>query len=191
MVGTHLGDAVQAAGAPSASPPPANQRAPVYEGAPGAESDLRGKWVRKGHPALVESTSPRGGEQASDYSAACLETGAVAYRELTGTSASATSAAFLGQVRANQAGPLIVIGDHGPAHGGDAVRAYLAMPGNALRVVRLPAYSPDCNPDEAIWGWAREEVTANACLGTKAKVQEKMAHFLDGLQGRTTEVRSR
>ncbi len=31
----------------------------------------------------------------------------------------------------------------------------LTMP---LRVLRLPAYSPDFNPDEAIWAWAREEV---------------------------------
>ena len=42
---------------------------------------------------------------------------------------------------------------------------------------RLPAYSPDFNPDEASWAWAREEVTANTCLGTKAMVQEKMADF--------------
>ena len=156
-----------------------------------ADGDVRGKWVRKGHPALVESTSPRRGEQVRYYSAVCLETGEVAYRELADTSSSATSAAFLGQLRANQAGPLIVIWDNGPAHGGDAVRAYLATPDNALRTVRLPAYSPDFNADEAIWGWARDEVTANACLGTGAKVQEKMTHFLDGLKGRTTEVQSR
>jgi len=156
-----------------------------------AEGDLRGKWVLKGHPALVESTSPRRGEKVSYYSAVCLETGEVEYLELIGTSSSATSAAFLGQLRANHTGPLIVIWDNGPAHGGDAVRAYLATPDNALRTVRLPAYSPDFNADEAIWGWARDEVTANACLGTRAKVQEKMAHFLDGLKGRTPEVQAR
>jgi len=110
---------------------------------------------------------------------------------LTGTSSSATSAAFLQQLRANHPEPLIVIWDNGPAHGGDAVREYLATPDNALRLVRLPAYSPDFNADEAIWGWAREEVTANTGLGTKAKVQEKMAHFLDGLKDRTGEVQSR
>ena len=52
------------------------------------------------------------------------------------------------------------------------MRDYLATPDLGLRLVRLPAYSPDFNPDEAIWGWAREEVTANTCFGTKAKVQE-------------------
>ena len=156
-----------------------------------ADGDLRGKWVLKGHPALVDSTCPRWGEKASYYSAVCLETGETGYMELTGTSSSATSAAFLRQLRAEHAEPLIVIWDNGPAHGGEAVRDYLATPGLALRVLRLPAYSPDFNADEAIWAWAREEVTANTCLGTKAKVQEQMTQFLDELTTRTAEVQSR
>jgi transposase len=156
-----------------------------------ADGDLRGKWVLTGKPALVDSTCPRWGEKASYYSAVCLETGEVESMELDGTSTSATSAAFLTQLRERHVGPLVVIWDNGPAHGGEAVREYLATPELGLRLVRLPAYSPDFNPDEAIWAWAREEVTANTCLGTKAKVQEKMARFLDGLADRTAEVQSR
>jgi transposase len=156
-----------------------------------ADADLHGKWVLKGKPALVDSTCPRWGEKASYYSAVCLETGAVEHMALTGTSSSATSAAFLQQLRANHPEPLVVIWDNGPAHGGDAVREYLATPGLALRLVRLPAYSPDFNPDEAIWAWAREEVTANTCLGTKARVQEALARFFAGLTDRIVEVQSR
>ncbi len=156
-----------------------------------ADADLHGKWVLKGRPALVDSTCPRWGEKASYYSAICLETGAVEHMELTGTSSSATSAAFLRQLRADHPGPLVVIWDNGPAHCGDAVRDYLATPDLALHLVRLPAYSPDFNPDEAIWAWAREEVTANICLGTKAAVQEQMARFFAGLASRTSEVQSR
>ncbi len=156
-----------------------------------ADGDLRGKWVLKGRPALADSTCPRWGEKASYYSAVCLETGEVEHMELRGTSTSATSAVFLAQLRERHPGPLVVIWDNGPAHGGDAVRDYLATPDLALRAIRLPAYSPDCNPDEAIWAWAREEVTANTCLGTKARVQERMAAFFAGLSGRTAEVRSR
>ena len=33
-----------------------------------ADAELRGKWVLKGEPALVDSTSPRYGEKASYYS---------------------------------------------------------------------------------------------------------------------------
>ena len=156
-----------------------------------ADGDLHGKWVLKGRPALVDSTCPRWGEKASYYSAVCLETGETAHMELPGTSSSVTSAAFLTQLRERHPGPLVVIWDNGPAHGGDAVRDYLATPDLALRAIRLPAYSPDFNPAEAIWAWAREEVTANTCLGTKAKVHEKMSDFFDGLKDRTAEVRSR
>ncbi len=156
-----------------------------------ADADLHGKWVRKGRPALVDSTCPRWGEQASYYSAVCLETGETAHMELTGTSSSATSAAFLKQLRANHPEPLVVIWDNGPAHGGEAVRDYLSTPDLALRLLRLPAYSPDFNPDEAIWAWARAEVTANTCLGTKARVQEQLQRFFAGLPTRIPEVRSR
>ena len=38
-----------------------------------ADAELRDKWVLRGKPALVESTSPRYGQKASYYSAVCLE----------------------------------------------------------------------------------------------------------------------
>ena len=156
-----------------------------------ADADLRGKWVLHGQPALVDSTSPRWGEKASYYSAVCLETGEVEAMELDGNSNAATSAAFRRQLRANQPGPLIVIWDNGPAHGGDALRAYLATPDLHLRLVRLPGYSPDFNADEAIWGWVREEVTANTCFGTSVKVREAVGQFFRTLADRAEEVKRR
>ena len=47
-----------------------------------ADAELRGKWVLKVEPALVDSSSPRYGEKASNYSAVCLETGEVEWMEL-------------------------------------------------------------------------------------------------------------
>ena len=67
-----------------------------------ADAALHLMWVPKGQPALVDSTSPRWGEKASDYSAVCLETGAVEVMGLEGTSCAATSVAFLKQLRAKQ-----------------------------------------------------------------------------------------
>jgi transposase len=156
-----------------------------------ADGDLRRKWVLKGQPALVDSTSPRWGEKVSYYSAVCLETGEVEVMELAGNSNAETSAAFLDQLRVAQSGPLIVIWDNSPAHGGVALRSFLSTPKLDLRLVRLPAYSPDFNADEAIWDWAREEVTANNCLGTRARVQEKLGTFFQGLVERTEEVKYR
>ena len=70
-----------------------------------ADADLRGKWVLKGEPALVDSTSPRRGEKASYYSAVCLETGEVEWMELDGNSNAATSTAFLRQLRERHTEP--------------------------------------------------------------------------------------
>ena len=69
-----------------------------------ADADLRGKWVLRGEPALVDSTSPRRGEKVSYYSAVCLETGAVEVMELAGNSNATTSAAFLGRLPGVAAG---------------------------------------------------------------------------------------
>ena len=52
------------------------------------------------------------------------------------------------------------------------------MPDLRLRLVNLPSYGPDFNVDEAIWGWVRQEVIANLCLGTRAAVQEKVVDYL-------------
>ena len=156
-----------------------------------ADADLRGKWVLQGEPALVDSTSPRRGEKASYYSAVCLETGEVEVMELEGNSNSATSAAFLRQLRARHYEPLTVIWDNSPAHRGDALRAYLATSDSNLCLVNLPSYSPDFNADEAIWGWVRQEATANLCLGTRTAVQEKVGDFFARLSTRREEVKRR
>ena len=115
-----------------------------------AEAELRGKWVLRGEPALVDSTSPQYGEKASYYSAVCLETGEVEWMELEGNSNSGTSVAFLEQLRRRHGGRLKVVWDNAPAHRGEAMRSFLKTPGLNLRLVNLPGYSPDFNADEAI-----------------------------------------
>jgi transposase len=156
-----------------------------------ADVDLRGKWVLKGSPALVDSTRPRYGEKASYSAAVCLETGEVEALPLSGNSNAQTSVSFLQQLRAHHTTPLVVFWDNAPAHGGDPLRDYLRTPDLRLRLVRLPAYSPDFNAAEHIWAWVREEVTANTCFGTAANVRAHVDPFLAGLAARTDEVKQR
>jgi len=156
-----------------------------------ADVALRAKWVLRGAPALVDSTSPRLGEKATYYSAICLETGEVEAMPVLENTTAATSVTFLQQLREHHSEPLIVIWDNGPAHHGPELREYLATPELKLRLVALPGYSPDYNPDEAIWAWVREEVTANTCFGTAAKVREKVDAFFAGLVERAAEVKQR
>jgi len=156
-----------------------------------ADVELRREWVLRGEPALVDSTSPRLGEKATYYSAVCLETGEVLAMPVEGNTTAETSVAFLQLLREKYGGPLIVIWDNGPAHRGDAMRTYLSTPDLKLRLIALPGYSPDFNPDEAIWDWVREEVTANTCFGTATKVRQKVDAFFVGLAARAVEVMQR
>jgi transposase len=156
-----------------------------------ADGDLRGLWTPKGQPALVDSTSPKYGEKASYYSAVCLETGEVVGAELRGNSAAATSRDFLAGLRKHCPGPLVVIWDNSPAHRGEPIREWLKTPGLDVRLVALPAYSPDFNADEAIWKWIREEITANTCFGTAAKVAASVGPFFDTVDARVEEVKRR
>jgi len=156
-----------------------------------ADVEVRNKWVLRGAPALVDSTSPRFGDKATYYSGVCLETGAVEAMPVTQNCTAETSVAFLQQLRARYTGPLIVIWDNGPAHRGPALRTYLTTPNLNLTLLTLPPYSPDFNPDEAIWDWARQEVTANRCFGTAANVRQHIDAFFAGLATRTTEVMCR
>ena len=156
-----------------------------------ADVDLRGKWVLKGEPALVDSTSPRYSEKASYYAAVCLETGEVEAMPLEGTSSAETSASFLKQLRERHTDPLVVFWDNAPAHSGAPIRGYLATPDLRLVLVRLPAYSPDFNAAEPLWDWVRDEVTANTCFGTAANVRAHVDPFFAGLATRADEVKRR
>lgn len=156
-----------------------------------ADADLRGKWVLKGEPALVDSTSPRYGEKASYYAAVCVETGDVAALLLEGNSTAATSVAFLQCLRAAHPEPLVVFWDNAPAHSGDPLRAYLTTPDLRVRLVRLPAYSPDFNAVEPLWDWVRDAVTANTCFGTAANVRAHVDPFLARLAEQKAAVRQR
>jgi transposase len=156
-----------------------------------ADVELRSQWVLRGEPALVDTSSPRFGEKATYYSAVCLETGEVESMSVLGNTNAGTSVAFLQQLREKHPEPLFVIGDNGPAHHGPPIREYLTTPDLKLRLVALPGYSPDFNPDEAIWDWIREDVTANICFGTATKVREKVDAFLAGLAEPAAEVKRR
>jgi transposase len=156
-----------------------------------ADVELRLMWSLRGEPALVASTSPRRGEKATYYSAVCLETGEIEAMSIAETCTAETTVAFLKQLRAHHKEPLIIIWDNGPAHRGPALRTWLSTPNLRLRLVPLPAYSPDFNADEAVWDWVREEATANLCFGTKDKVEQAVDAFFARLTCRTDEAKRR
>ena len=127
-------------------------------------AELRGKWVLKGQPALVDSTSPRYGEKASYYSAVCLETGEVEWMELEGNSNSGTSVAFLTPEGKT------VIWDFGAGISADA-RPAVGEPAGV---------QPGLNADHL---GLDQRGGDGQCLGSRAR-QEMVGNFLAGLASR-------
>ena len=80
-----------------------------------ADADLRGKWVLRGQPALVDSSSPSLSQKVNYYSAVCLETGEVETMEVSDQYTAETSAAFLRQLRARWKGERGAGGRCGPS----------------------------------------------------------------------------
>ena len=92
--------------------------------------------------------------------------GALRFSVLTGTLTAAGFIAFLQRLvhdaEHNGGNPVFCIVDNHPAHRAKAVDRYVASTDGALRLYRLPAYSPQLNPDEWVWNNVKADGVAPA-----------------------------
>jgi transposase len=72
------------------------------------------------------------------------------------------TAEFLKSLLREWDGPMTVVWDRGSMHKGPHVRQVLED-NPRLRIEQLPAYCPDLNPVEGIWGWMKYSRLANFC----------------------------
>ena len=61
---------------------------------------------------------------------------------------------FLRDLLRHLRGKVIVVWDGGSNHKGPVIRKFLGR-NKRLTLERLPAYAPDLNPVEAVWGWLK------------------------------------
>lgn len=72
--------------------------------------------------------------------------------------------------------PMVVVWDGASYHRSACVLEAARRLG--IQIVRLPAYSPDFMPVEALWRWLRESVTYNHCHDSAAELVERVAAFV-------------
>jgi transposase len=86
---------------------------------------------------------------------------------------------FLGHLRRQIAGKLLVIWDGLAVHRSRTVQKHVQRTQGDLVLARLPAYAPELNPTEYIWGHLKNHALANFCpqdlwhLGREARRQLK------------------
>src|ERR1017187_1329912 len=86
--------------------------------------------------------------------------------------------------------PLLVIWDGLPAHRSALVREYLDALKGAIQIEQLPAYAPELNPTEYIWGHLKHHELANRCAGDFADLKTGARNRLRSMQRRPTLIRA-
>jgi transposase len=140
------------------------------------DADMGYGWSLRGHRLYVASSSPGLHAKVSFYGVYLYSESQVRVWEYPRANGEHTIE-VLQRLRDEFAErPMIVIWDGAPWHRSASVLD--AATRLAIQLVRLPAYSPDFMPVEALWRWLRESVTYNHCHDTAAELIERVAAFV-------------
>ena len=81
---------------------------------------------------------------------------------------------FLSHLLQTVPGNIVLIWDGARIHHCKLVKAFLKTPeASRLRLIRLPAYSPELPPDEGVWHWLKREL-GNACCKSLQELTRKL-----------------
>jgi transposase len=148
----------------------------IDEGHVHQDADMGYGWSPRGQRLYVASSSPGLKAKVSFYGIYLYsesETRIWPYPRANGEH----TIDVLKRLRAGfQSRPIIVIWDGASYHRAACVFEAAARLG--IQLVRLPAYSPDFMPVEALWRWLRESVTYNHCHDTAAELIARVAAFV-------------
>ena len=98
---------------------------------------------------------------------------------------------FLKSLRKSAETPVVVIVDGGSYHKSKAVKEFLKEEGAALgiRLVLLPPYSPELNPDEQVWNHAKRRL-GKISLKSKGELREAVQKVLEAIKASIKLVKS-
>jgi transposase len=119
--------------------------------------------------------------------------GALRFAVFTGTFTAAGFIAFLTRLLHDAAqtgkGPVFCIVDGHPVHRAQAVDDFVRSTDGALRLFRLPAYSPQLNPDEWVWNNVKADGVARAAPKGPEQIKAVVTARLRRLQRLPHSVR--
>ena len=138
------------------------------------DADLGYGWARRGLPFWVHSCSP-GLKKSSFYGLHLYNYQAVRIWPYERANSENTLDVLTRLREQFPDPPIALVWDGASYHRSAAVRAKAAELN--IELVRLPAYSPDFMPVEALWRWLRQEVTSLHCHSTVAELIERVADF--------------
>jgi transposase len=105
-------------------------------------------WAPVGKTPVVKTTGAR---FSVNMISAVTARGALRFSLINGTLTAPTFIDFCKRLLHDAPGPVFLILDGHPVHRSKAVKAYAESTAGRLRLFRIPAYSPQLNPDEWVW----------------------------------------
>ena len=91
---------------------------------------------------------------------------------------------FLKHLMRHVPGPLLVVWDGLPSHRSRAVRDFVAATEGVLVLERLPAYAPELNPVEYLWGYWKHHELPNFCARDFAQLSRHARRALQRMRRR-------
>jgi transposase len=105
-------------------------------------------WAPVGRTPVVRCTGAR---LSVNMISAVTATGSFKYDIISGALDAEKFIDFCDKLLTDTSGPVFLVVDGHPVHRTKAVKEYVASANGRLRLFRLPAYSPELNPDEWVW----------------------------------------
>jgi transposase len=83
--------------------------------------------------------------------------------------------AFLQHILRQVPGKVLVVWDGAPIHRCKQVKRFLAEgAAKRLKLLSLPGYAPELNPDEGVWQWLKRVALGNVCCDTLDELRHEM-----------------
>lgn len=112
------------------------------------------------------------------------------FRFFRGSIKAAQIVEFLQALQRTIRGKLLIIWDGLPAHRSRLVREYVESLEGRIQLERLPAYAPELNPVEYVFGYAKQRELANLCASTIDEVRRYARRRLASMQRRPKLIRA-
>lgn len=117
---------------------------------------------------------------------ALTEHGQLLTRTWTGTIDGKRVVAFLRHLLRHVPGKLLVIWDGASIHRCREVKQLLAEgAAKRLKLLPLPGYAPELNPDEGVWRWLKRVALGNVCCDTLDELRYELRLAFARLRHRT------
>jgi transposase len=136
-------------------------------------------WAPMGNTPVVRSTGSRFG---INLISAISPRGELRFKTIQGTMNTDTFLEFLKALIHDAANPVFLILDNHPVHHAKRVRAYVESLNGMLKLFFLPAYSPELNPDESVWGYIKYHHVGKQVINNKEQLKEIVYRQLRRLQ---------